>query len=304
MHKTIAVLFVFLLIPGFYFSQQDSLPNYTQRKIVLISTSSALTVGSLFYLNAAWYQEYNTGKFHFFNDNNEWLQMDKCGHSFTTYQTARLMMNAFDYAGFNKKQQLCIGGGIGFAYMSAIECMDGFSNGWGFSWGDMLANTFGTSAAVTQQIFWNEQRIQIKFSYSSSGLAKYSPDLLGKNVYTQVLKDYNGQRYWLSVNPSTFMKKETKFPKWLNLALGYGAYGMIGATDNNKTYKNENGQIISILSFDRERRFYLSLDLDLTRIKTKSRFLRTLFQILNMVKIPAPTIQFNNKGLKFYYLLF
>src|SRR5690606_17409670 len=126
------------------------------------------------------------------------------------------------------------------------------------------------------------------FSYWNSGLAKYNPNLLGKNVYTQILKDYNGQRYWLSVNPSTFMKQETKFPKWLNFALGYGAFGMIGAHHNNKTYKDTSGNIITLSSFDRERRFYVSLDVDLTRIKTKSKFLRAVFQTLNIVKIPAP----------------
>lgn len=304
MQKAIVFIFLFSVLTRLSYAQQDTLPNYKVKKIALISSSSVLTIGSLIGLNTAWYQEYNTGKFHFFNDNDEWLQMDKIGHSWTTYQTANLMMNAFDWAGFNKKQQVLIGGSIGFTYMTAIEIMDGFSAGWGFSWGDMIANTLGTSAAMAQHAFWNEQRIQLKFSFASSDLAKYNPNLLGKNVYTQILKDYNGQRYWLSVNPSTFMKQETKFPKWLNFALGYGAYGMIGAHNNNKTYKDANGNIINISTFERERLFYFSLDVDLTRIKTKSKFLRTVFQTLNILKIPAPTIQFNNKGVKFYYLYF
>lgn len=304
MQKTIAFLFLFSVFTRLSFAQQDTLPNYKTRKIVLVSASSVLTVGSLVGLNVAWYKDYNTGKFHFFNDNAEWLQMDKVGHAYSTYQSARLMMNAFNWAGYNKKQQLFIGGSIGFAYLTAIEIMDGYSAGWGFSWGDMIADVAGSSAAITQQAFWNEQRIQLKFSYWNSGLAKYNPNLLGKNVYTQILKDYNGQRYWLSVNPSAFMKQETKFPKWLNFALGYGAFGMIGAHHNNKIYKDTNGNIITLSSFDRERRFYLSLDVDLTRIKTKSKFLRAVFQTLNIVKIPAPALQFNNKGLKFHYLYF
>ncbi|MEO6303182.1 MAG: DUF2279 domain-containing protein [Bacteroidia bacterium] len=297
------IVFSLFILTKVSFAQNDSVSatNYKARKIILASSSAALTTGSLFYLNQAWYQQYNTGKFHFFNDNNEWLQMDKVGHAFTNYQTSRLMMGAFNWAGFKRKQQLFIGGTIGFAYMTAIECMDGFSNGWGFSYGDEIANALGTSLAISQQAFWNEQRIQIKFSYSQSGLAKYNPDLLGKSFSTQILKDYNAQTLWLSVNPSMFIKKENKFPKWLNVAFGYGAYGMLGGTQNDFVVQDEDGYV---LKFERERRFYFSLDVDLTRIKTKSKALKKIFSVINIVKFPAPAIQFNKNGLRFYYLYY
>jgi hypothetical protein len=49
----------------------------------------------------------------------------------------------------------------------------------------------------------------------------------------QMLKDYNGQTYWLSVNLHSFYKG-SKIPKWLNLAIGYGANGMLtGNGENN-----------------------------------------------------------------------
>lgn len=268
---------------------------------MLIAGTSALTAGSLIYLNKAWYSDYNTGQFHFFNDNGEWLQMDKVGHAFTTYQTSRLMMNAFENAGYSGTKKLLIGGGIGFAYMTAIEVFDGFSDGWGFSWGDELANLLGTSLAVSQEALWKEQRIQIKYSYANSGLAKYNPDLLGKTVYTRILKDYNAQTLWLSVNPSCFMKKGTRFPRWLNIAVGYSAYGMLGGYANTFAVQNEDG---TVLKFERERRLYLSLDLDLTRIRTKSRFLKGLFSVVNILKFPAPALGFSQGGLRFHYLYY
>src|SRR6185369_2255358 len=100
---------------------------------------------SLIYLNQAWYSSYNTSNFHFFADGREWLQMDKVGHAFTTYQIGRFMMQSMQWAGFTEKQSVFIGGTSGLAYMTAIEAMDGFSAGWGFSWGDMLANTSGSA---------------------------------------------------------------------------------------------------------------------------------------------------------------
>ncbi len=284
-------------------SQNDTLPtiDYKQRKIVLASSGIALTAGSLIYLHQAWYSQYNSGKFHFFDDNAEWLLMDKVGHFFTTYQTGRLMMEAFNWAGYSKRQQLWIGGLAGFGYMTAIEIFDGFSRGWGFSWGDQFTNLLGSAAAISQQIGWQEQRVQIKFSYSQSGLAKYNPSLLGKSPYTQVLKDYNGQTYWLSVNPYSFMKKSARFPKWLNIAVGYGAGGMIGARNNNLIVRDSKGEV---LNFERNRRFYLSLDVDLTRINTKSKLLQKIFSVVNILKFPAPALQWSGNQFKFFYMYY
>ncbi len=298
------VLFILcLMMAKITFAQTDSLApvNYKTRKLILASSTAVLTTGSLLYLDQAWFDQYSTGKFHFFDDNKEWLQMDKAGHLYTNYQTSRLMMGVFNWAGFNKKQELFIGGTIGFAYMTAVECMDGFSKGWGFSYGDMIANALGASVAISQQAFWKEQRIQFKFSYAQSGLAKYNPDLLGKSLSTQLLKDYNSQTYWLSVNPSSFITKENKFPKWLNVAFGYSAYGMLGGYENNIVVQDADG---NVLKFDRERRYYFSLDVDLTRVKTKSKVLKKVFSVINILKFPAPAIQFSKNKTRFYYLYY
>ena len=108
------------------------------------------------------------------------------------------------------------------------------------------------------------------------------------------MKDYNGQTYWLSVNPASFMSKETKFPKWLNLAFGYGANGMTGG-ESNPLYVDSNSNVIE---FKRYRQYYLSLDIDLTRIKTKSKFLKTVFYTIGFIKIPAPSVEFSNGKVK------
>lgn len=295
------ILFLFLVKTIFAQTDSLSLKEYKNRKTVLASTSAVFAAGSLLYLNQAWYAEYNTGQFHFFNDNKEWLQMDKAGHVFTTYQTSRLMMNGFEWAGYNRKQTLWIGGTLGFFYMTAVEVMDGYSEGWGFSWGDMAANAIGSSLAISQKAFWNEQRVQIKYSFAQSGLAQYNPSLLGETVYSQWLKDYNAQTYWLSVNPSAFLKSNSKFPKWLNFAFGYSAYGMVGGSYNAILVQDNSG---NVLKLDRQRRYYLSLDIDLTRIKTRSKFLKGLFQVVNILKIPAPSLQFSNSGIKFFYIYY
>lgn len=291
------LIFIFLAISQFILAS-DSLSVFKKRKITLGISTAALTGGSLVYLNQAWFQQYSSGKFHFFNDNDEWLQMDKCGHTFTNYQVSRVMMQAMDWAGYSTKKQILIGGLSGFTYMTAIEVMDGYSAGWGFSWGDMSANALGTGMSIGQKLLWKEQRIQLKFSFYPTNYAKYRPNLLGDEIYMQVLKDYNGQIYWLSVNPSSFIKRENKFPKWLNVAFGYGANGMIGAKYNNVLAEDADG---TTHYFNRYRQGYFSLDVDFTRIKTKSKFLKSVFTCINVIKVPFPNLEVSEGKLKFNY---
>jgi hypothetical protein len=301
MQKSTFIFCLFVLVCFDLFSQQDTSINFKARKIILVSSSAGFAVGSLAALSQLWYADYNTGQFHFFNDNAEWLQMDKIGHACANYQTSRLMMNAFKLAGFNKKQQMLYGGGIGFVYMTAIELMDGFSDGWGFSWGDQIANALGTGLAVGQSAVWNEQKIYLKFSYSPSGLAKYNPSLLGKTINSQILKDYNGQTYWLSFNPFDFSKNKTKLPHWLNLSFGYSAFGMIGGHENKIVALDNNGNAIK---FNRERRFYFSLDLNLNKINTKNKLLKKVFSVLSILKVPFPALEFSKNGAQFYPLYY
>lgn len=276
----------------------DTLAIPKKRKYILGISSVALTTSSLIYLNEAWYKQYKTSSFHYFNDNDEWFKLDKCGHMLTTYQTGRLMMNAMNWAGYSKNKQLLIGGLSGFAYMTAIEVMDGYSQGWGFSWGDMAANGIGSSLAIGQNMLWKTQRIQLKYSYSKTNYPQYNQSLLGKNLSEQILKDYNAQTYWISINPSSFIKKENKFPKWLNFAFGYGANGMLNARDAYFVVYDNNGnsQLIK-----RYQQYYFSLDVDLTRIKTKSKVLKSVFSCLNIIKIPFPNLELSEQKLKFNY---
>ena len=292
-------LFFIFFIVGFtiqgqnasFFKKSDTL-NIKRRNAVII-TETALSVGTLIALDQLWFSDYPRSNFHFKNDNNQWKQMDKIGHMMTSYYVGKTGMNVLDWAGVSKKNQLIYGATFGFTFLTAVEILDGFSKKWGASWGDILANASGTGLLVGQELLWEEQRIILKYSFSQTDFAKQRPNVLGENYIQQVLKDYNGQTYWLSANIWSF-NKESNFPKWLNVAFGYGAHGMLyGTTPNN------------LVSQDPYRQFYLSLDVDLTKIKTKSKFLKTLFSTINFIKIPAPTLEYNSKGkFDFHFLHF
>ena len=262
----------------------------------VIITEAALGSAALIGLNQLWYSDYEQSKFHTINDNSEWLQMDKMGHVLTSYHVGRLGADVLNWAGTIRKDQLIYGATLGLTFLTFVEVFDGFSEEWGFSWGDMASNLAGTGLFVGQELLWEEQRITFKYSFHQTKYAPMRPERLGASFLEQTIKDYNGQTYWLSANIQSFTKGG-KFPKWLNLAFGYGADGMLTG--------NEPASELEFPDQNRIRQYYLSLDIDLERIKTKSRVLKSVFSIINFIKIPAPTLEITNNGkVKFHYLYF
>lgn len=277
-----------------FFKPADSLN--LKRKNTLLIAETTLASAALIGLNQLWYADYPKSNFHFINDNTEWLQMDKAGHFYSSYQLGRLGAEMMQWSGATQKEQLLYGAGTRFAFLAAVEVLDGFSSEWGASAGDIVANASGTALFVSQELIWKEQRILPKFSFHATQYAKYRPNVLGSSLAQQLLKDYNGQTYWLSVNLHSFYKG-SKIPRWLNLALGYGAEGMIsGNTQDEDLFFSGKTKAF--------RQLYLSFDVDLTKIETKSHFFKTLFSVLNTLKVPAPAIeiqQFNRIKAHFIY---
>ena len=291
-------IILFVLLPLTAFSQSkldafltpsDSLNRPRLNTIVLSEASiGAIT---LLGLNQLWYADFERSKFHTINDNSAWLQMDKLGHVFTSYQLGKYGSHLLNWSGVSERDQLFYGATLGFSFLTAVEVLDGYSKEWGFSWGDILANGSGTGLYVGQELLWREQRIALKYSFHQTKYAKQRPDKLGETYLEQTLKDYNGQTYWLSANLHSFFK-ESKIPKWLNVAVGYGAEGMLTGT------KDVDNQVLT--SNERYRQYYLSFDLNLSKISTNSKLLRSILDVFNVIKIPFPTLEFNKKGTVFH----
>ena len=278
-----------------FYSASDS-PNIQKRTLAMTGLHVGLYTGTLLLLNEAWYKNYPRGKFRTFNDWNEWLQVDKVGHAWSAYQLSRASYAGWRWTGMPEKKALWLGGISGFGFQTVVEILDGFSEEWGWSWGDFGANFIGSSLFVGQHLAWKEERISFKFSfhkmtYDDPQLNERSDELYGSSLPERMLKDYNGQTYWLSANLKSFFK-QSKLPPWLNVAVGYGATGMFGGTDNIWT-DPATGSIIDRANIQRSRQWYLSPDIDFTRIKTNSKWMRSLFYALNAIKLPAPTLMFS-----------
>ncbi len=293
--------------------RQDSIPassiehpvNKKRIRLLAIGNLAAYT-GSMTALYQIWYKDYPQTHFHFFNDSKEWLQVDKAGHAYSAYVASRASMEMWRWAGMKRKQRIWIGGMSGAVYQTVIETLDGFSAEWGWSWSDFAANIAGSGLLVSQELLWDEQRITLKFSthhksYPKGELAERGSQLFGKSFGERIFKDYNANTVWLSANLKSFLKK-SNLPPWLNIAVGYGAEGMYGGYDN--LWKDKDGISHSRTDIPRYRQFYLSPDIDFTRIKTKSKALRITLYVLNSFKFPAPSLELSQGKLKANWIHF
>jgi len=266
--------------------------DVAKRVKIVGMASASLYVGSMAVLYSAWYKGFATEKFHAFNDTHEWLQMDKAGHVFSAYHISRYASDLLSWTGLDRNVNAWTATAASILCMTSIEVFDGFSHGWGFSSGDVLANISGAGLFLGQELAWHEQRIRMKYSFLPSTYAVYRSNLLGHSLAEQMLKDYNAQTYWLSINLSSFASSNTKIPSWLSLAFGYGAEGMIGGNAN--PIRDAAGNPYP--QFQRNRQFFFSPEIELSRIKTKKRWLKSVLNSVSMIKIPLPTLELKSNG--------
>jgi Predicted periplasmic lipoprotein (DUF2279) len=262
----------------------------------MVITESAIGTAVTIGLQFLWYKKFPHSKFHLFNDNAEWLQVDKVGHATTAYNIAAFQSNLMRWGGIRSGTAALIGTLTALGFMTMIEVMDGHSTKWGFSKGDMLANIAGCVLFEGQQLLWHEQRISLKYSYHGTLFPQYYPAELGGSLPERMLKDYNGQSYWLSFNIASFLPASSHFPRWLNATVGYGAEGMVGAMKNPDEVDGK-----PIPSFKRYRQFYFSFDTDLYRVNGLSPLASSLLEINRVIKTPAPALEWNEVGgIKFH----
>ena len=106
-----------------FFKPSDTL-NISRRNAVIITEVSLSTL-TLVGLNELWYNDFERSSFHTVNDADEWLQMDKLGHMFSSYQLGRAGSEVLNWSGVGEKNQLIYGATLGFTFLTAVEVFDG-----------------------------------------------------------------------------------------------------------------------------------------------------------------------------------
>lgn len=299
--KVLNLLILWLVINFFYpktlFSQKVD-TSVNARKIWFWFGSGVGYITGMTFLYHSWYKGYSHSSFHWFDDFAEWKQMDKMGHFFSSFQIANAYSNGLKWNYYEPQKAVLYGSLASFITVSSIEVFDGFSSKWGASYSDLIANMSGALLYLTQAYYLDKIPIQIKFSFHYTHFANMRPDALGKNKLEQIVKDYNGQTYWLSINPHLMGLK--KCPSWLSMALGYGASGMI--VGNYNLYQSNDN--ITIPLQPPYRRFFLSLDFNPSKLDMKCKFFTTFLRTFNVIKLPLPTLEFQKGKVQGKWLYF
>jgi len=264
-----------------------------------LAAEGIVLTGGITYLSKQWYSDKKRVPFHFYNDLRGWNQVDKFGHFYASYIESDIGYSLMKKFNFSEKKALYLGGFQGLILETPIEIFDAYYDGWGFSLSDMVANAAGSLFFIFQQKIFKEQIIKPKLSFSRSKYARVANGYLGKNnIISEFLYDYNGYTFWFSISPRSIFPR-SKIPKWFNVSFGYGSDGMIGEFKNLSSYKG-----MEIPNFERFRQFYLSLDVDFSKIKTNSKFMKGVFTTLSYIKIPLPTLEISQKKIKGHFIYF
>ena len=289
-----------IFFPNFSFGQTkffNSTDTLSKKRVWIASGISAYTqIGSISALYGVWYSQNANSTFHFFNDYGNWGNVDKYGHAYSSYQLSRTSGNLYRWTGMSHRNSAWVGFALGLSYQTTLEIFDGFSTGYGFSWGDVWFNILGSSLYLGQELTFKEQIFIPKFSYHPTSYASLRPNTLGSNHAERLLKDYNGQTYWLSFSPKSFFKS-SKFPGWLCVSMGYGIDARI--VGDKTSYLDANGN-----TYFSNPEFYVSLDVDFKKLPIKNKTLKKVLTSLNYLKIPAPALSLRGNKFMFYPVYF
>lgn len=289
------LLLILAVFPTVNQAQNADSSQFQFKKTLIYTTAGAAFLTSNYLLYNTWYANYQSAPFHSFDDSKEWLQMDKIGHVTAAYYLSQLSYSALKWSGHTEKKAL-IGSTTGLLFLTGVEIFDGFSSEWGFSWTDMAANVLGTGLFIGQQKWLNQQVVQLKYSFHRTRYPTLRNNILGNGLAEQMLKDYNGQTYWLSFSP--FSQKM----KFLQFSFGYGASGMLGGFDN---IWFDNDLIVDRSDIVRSRSYYFSLDIDWIRLIKKNESYFGPLRFVSFIKTPFPAIEFNsNNGFRFHPFYF
>jgi hypothetical protein len=248
-------------------SESEHVINYN--KLALLGGAS---VGAFIYAygiqNNMWWKGKKSG-FHtnWTEDWNTSLGADKIGHFFFGQTVATIYKHGLKWSGFPEGRSALYAGLFTFSYQTFLEIRDGFSNDYGFSWGDFGANLFGSMYPYMQYHFPSLNNFNLKISFQASERFK-------NNSNQYILDDYESTYHWLSIDINYFLPEPAGeiFPDIFNLGIGHSVKGL----DNNGRAKHE---------------IFIGLDLDLKAVPGESGFLKFLKETLNLYHLPSPVIK-------------
>ncbi|MBI2428130.1 MAG: DUF2279 domain-containing protein [Ignavibacteriales bacterium] len=196
---------------------------------------------------------------------------DKALHFYGGVVSTDIIASGLRLQGYEKEEAVLFGAAASTLFYTYIEIEDAHINYLGFDGIDLTASVLGAGYPVLQHYVPFFNSFTPKFSYQSSGINT----TMAKQYSPQFLSDHEGQTYWMGVTVADLLPAsyQASYPRWLGVAAGFSMRNL--------------GQ-------NTRQEYFVTLDVDLRAIDTKSEFLNTVLRTLNYIHFPMPGIKFAN----------
>jgi len=199
--------------------------------------------------------------------------VDKAGHFYTAYFIYSTVNDLLRWSGADENKRFWLSIGVPSLHAVIVELGDGFSRYY-FDPNDLAANFLGIGYGFLQSKYSFLENFVFKFSYYPSGWTHLDSQW-------ELGADYDGHIYWLSVNVHNLLPGTMSdyWPKYLNLAVGYGA-------------KN----ISRLATGEIRRSLSIGLDYNLNAFPPFGETWNLMKHILDKFKLPAPGLRVYEGG--------
>lgn len=238
---------------------------------VVVGASTLSYVGSYFLVFQKGWWSGESNRFHFSNDFEYALNMDKFGHFYSGVLLGEGFYDALRWAGLGESSSLLWGGGLSFLTHMGIDIKDGFAE-WGYSVYDVLAGTLGGFYPLAKRYVPAFAYFDFKWSWFKNSTAYY--DNSTTDIFTD---DYVNQTFWLSAKVHKLLPAPAQdyWPAALAIAAGLSVDDLVHYGGGEGSYE-----------------VYIGLDWDLEgAFRPQSVGAKRLVRYLNYLKLPAPALQ-------------
>ena len=199
--------------------------------------------------------------------------VDKAGHFFTSFFIYSTVNDLLGWSGADESKRVLVSLAVPALHAIIVELGDGFSRYY-FDPNDLAANFLGISYGFLQSKYPFLENFVFKFSYYPSEWSRL-------NDHWELGADYDGHIYWLSANVHNLLPEVMRvyWPKYLNLAVGYGAKNIS---------RFATGEIRRSLS--------IGLDYNLNSFPPFGETWNLAKHILDKFKLPAPGLRVYEGG--------
>jgi hypothetical protein len=220
------------------------------------------------YQRNAWWKDQRQA-FHFVNDNNYALGMDKIGHFYAGNLLAHAFSSGLEAGNLTIEQSALYGSAASLLFELYVEIEDGYGPDWGFSPGDLAGDVLGAAFSLSQYYYPFLKNFQTRFSYIPSDKMRN-----GTHRGGNMIDDYEGQKYWLSFRMKNLLPEGVSnyWPSFLMLSVGMGVSNLDGS----------GGGI---------REFFVAFDLDAEEIPLYGKGWQFVKNTLNYFHFPMPGIR-------------